>query len=222
MAKYNYLPLTGYDYLSLVNYYPARQDELYKLMCSKNEEDRKKFIEILGHDIDWSKHNYHYTEGFSSFITIEPIKEIAEKEGWRYNDMKECYADPWYRAVAKIERRPPDLPMSKYPEKVLLSGKMRVVWNELTGSEEFEKIISIAMSVGCIVWTILVPVLCECNPDITSSGRFLGTFFIIAGWWLCTWYLNKRDRIMEDEKLRKLKAAHDTMLRYEWVRNSTK
>lgn len=74
------------QYVNQMNYNQERQHQLEMMVDSACITDRKAFDELLGRVVD--RKNWYEKR--------MAIKEIAEREGWRYFDPSELLKDPTY------------------------------------------------------------------------------------------------------------------------------
>lgn len=84
------------QYVNQMNYNQERQHQLEMMVDSASIADRKEFDELLGRVVD-RKNGYEKRAA---------IREIAEREGWRYFDPSELLKDPSY--VKLIGGKVPD------------------------------------------------------------------------------------------------------------------
>lgn len=110
----------GVEYVNRLGYDQKRQWYLHDLIYSSNEDKQKEFYNILGHDIDWSKYDKYNKKDRTWIAYEEAIQEVSINEGWKYFDDNELYADPVYRSLIGMEKRPAIISYKPYPEKVLL------------------------------------------------------------------------------------------------------
>ena len=143
----------GKEYRERLGYDYYRQCAIEGMLT----RDKEKFLELLGHEIDWSKYSEYREDVRHQLIKRDAIKEIAEKEGWRYYDVNELLADPVHRSIVRMERRPIDVPIKQYPEKVLMSPEELDEYNRDVKAENVKNLSKAACAIlGMIITCLLV------------------------------------------------------------------
>ena len=164
----------GKEYRERLGYDYYRQCAIEGMLT----RDKEKFLELLGHEIDWSKYSEYREDVRHQLIKRDAIKEIAEKEGWRYYDVNELLADPVHRSIVRMERRPIDVPIKQYPEKVLMSPEELDEYNRDVKAENAKGWIAMG---GIILFITIVCLVGETNlalAQVVSVTSVLG----LCGW----------------------------------------
>lgn len=149
-------------YYYRLGYNRFRQGEVERIF----DNDKEKFIELLGHEIDWSKYPEYHKDDRRMMIRRDAVKEVAQKEGWwRYADLDELYADPFYRSLAGIESRPWGISIKQYPEKILMPPDELAQFRQEMEEENVKGWIGVAcVIVGLFIIGVVMSTLGQKSP----------------------------------------------------------
>ena len=170
----------GNEYVERLGYDRQRQLYLNNLIYAVDEDKQKQFYDILGHKIDWYKYAKYHKKDREWIAKDEAIREISIKEGWRYFDGDELYADPVYRKIIGMETRPPIISYKFYPEKVLMSPEELQQYNIDVEKKNTEFISSTIFStIFPILFSIIAIIIANCSTT-KAGGISYFIFTVIA------------------------------------------
>lgn len=162
----------GLEYIKRLGYNQSRQLYLHDLVYSVDEDKQQEFYNILGHRIDWSKYKKYHKDDRRRIAYEEAIQEISINEGWKYFDDNELYADPVFRSLIGMQRRPAIISYKAYPEKVLLPpGELQKLKADIIKDND-------AYDENTLKSVALPIVFCVMSIIFASSSSHIG--FVIA------------------------------------------
>lgn len=177
----------GAEYIKRLGYNQIRQRYLHDLIYSPDNNKREEFFDILGHNINWSDYDKYNKKDRTWIAYDEAIREIAANEGWKYFDDNELYADPVYRSLIGMEKRPPIISYKPYPEKVLLSPEELERYNiDVSDINRTYVTNTVSSVVLPVLLSIASIVFAWCSKSIVGGS----IYFVLSILTMATTYIN--------------------------------
>lgn len=181
----------GNEYIKRLGYNQNRQRYLHDLIYSPNKNKQDEFYHILGHRINWTEYD-RYNKSDRTWIAYEEaIQEISTNEGWKYFDDNELYADPVYRSLIGMKKRPANISYKSYPEKILLSPEELKKYHAKTSKSNKEYLKNTVKSVVLpIMFLIMSFIFASVSSYVGFTIACLSVLGTVISSYIC-WYFYK-------------------------------